>query len=100
MQTLFWEKFIIMFVEKIDNNSEGWNMGNEYIKKQEKNREDALEHISKWLDCFLKADPQHKNLLGKDFIELLTIKAQGNEELNEKLNQVIKSMGVMGKAFE
>lgn len=49
MQTLFWEKFIIMFVEKIDKNNEGWNMENEYIKKQEKNREDALEHISKWL---------------------------------------------------
>ncbi len=51
-------------------------MGNEYIKKQEKNREDALEHISEWLDCFLKADSQYKNLLGKDFIELLTVKAQ------------------------
>lgn len=42
-------------------------MKNEYTEKQEKNREDALEHISKWLDCFLKADSQYKNLLGKDF---------------------------------
>lgn len=74
-------------------------MGNEYIKKQEKNRENALEHISEWLDCFLKADSQYKNLLGKDFIELLMVKAQGNEELNEKLNQVIKGMGVMRKSF-
>lgn len=75
-------------------------MKNEYTEKQEKNREDALEHISKWLDCFLKADSQYKNLLGKDFIELLTVKAQGNEELNERLNQVIKGMDVMRKIFE
>lgn len=73
-----------MFVENIEKNSGGWNVGNEYMKKQEKNREDALEHISEWLDCFLKADSQYKNLLGKDFIGLLTAKAQGNEELNEK----------------
>lgn len=74
-------------------------MENEYTKKQEKNREDALEHISKWIDCFLKADSQYKNILGKDFIEILTIKAQGNAELNEKLNEVIRSMGVIGKNF-
>ena len=65
-----------------------------------RSREDALEYISKWLDCFLKVDSQYKNLLGNNFIELLTVKAQGNEELNERLNQVIKGMDVMRKVFE
>lgn len=74
-------------------------MKNEYTKKQEKNREDALEHISKWIDCFLKADSQYKNIFGKDLMELLTIKAQGDAELNERINQVIKSMSVIGKNF-
>jgi len=74
-------------------------MEEEYIKEQEKNREKALEHMSEWLDCFLKADSQYKNLLGTDYVKLLTIKAQGNKELNDKLNQVIKSIDMLAKVF-
>ena len=71
-----------------------------YKKDKKEIEEDALEYISKWLDCFLKVDSQYKNLLGNNFIELLTVKAQGNEELNERLNRVIKGMDVMRKVFE
>lgn len=49
------------------------------------------------MDCFLKANSQYKNLLGTDYIELITIKAQGNAELNQKLNQAIKGIDAIGK---
>lgn len=74
-------------------------MNEEYIEKQEKNREKAFKYISDWLDCFLEADSQHKNLLGNDFVELLTIKAQGNQELNYRLNQAINATDILRKLF-
>lgn len=30
-------------------------MGN-YLEEQQRNRREAVEHISKWVDCFMKAD--------------------------------------------
>lgn len=75
-------------------------MEKEYNEEQEKNRKKALEHMSEWLDYFFKADHQYKNLLGTDYVKLLTVKAQGNRELNDKLNQVIKSIDMLAKIFD
>lgn len=74
-------------------------MDNGHIKYQENNREKAYKHISDWLDCFIEADAQYKNLLGRDFIELLTIKAQGNQELNYWLNQAINVADILRMIF-
>ncbi len=74
-------------------------MDQEYMKKQEKNREEALKHMSEWVDCFLRADIQYKNILANDYMTLLTIKAQGNEELNDKLSHIIRNMDVLKKIF-
>lgn len=74
-------------------------MNTEYVEKQEKNREKAFRHISDWLACFLEADTKYKNLLGNDFLELLTIKAQGNQELNYRLNQGINAVDILRRIF-
>lgn len=62
---------------------------NNNIVNQQDNRVEARKHISDWLDCFLKADEKHKDLMGKDLCEIWGIKAQGNPELTFKLNQAI-----------
>lgn len=74
-------------------------MNKEYIEKQKKNREKAIKHINDWLDCFLEADSQYKNLLGNDFLEILTLKAQGNQELNYRLNQGINAVDILRRIF-
>lgn len=70
-------------------------MDNGYIKCKEHNREKACKHINDWIDCFLEADPQYKNLIGSDFAELLTLKAQGNDELKYRLNQAINVADIL-----
>lgn len=57
------------------------------ITNQQDNREKAQKYISDWIDCFLKADGKHKDLIGRDFMTILGIKAQGNPELNYRLSQ-------------
>lgn len=68
---------------------------NNNIVNQQNNRTEAQKHISDWIDCFLKADERHKDLMGKDFFEILEIKAQGNPELNYKFNQAINMAEVL-----
>lgn len=62
---------------------------NNNIVNQQDNRIEAQKHISDWIDCFLEADGEHKDLIAMDFLELMQIKAQGNLELNYRLNQGI-----------
>ena len=71
------------------------NMENEYMKEQEQNRQEAFENISKWIDCYLKADSHYKNILGTDWVNLLAIKAQENPELNQRLSQAIQILNAI-----
>ena len=68
---------------------------NNNIVNQQDNRVEARKHISDWFDCFLKADGKHKDLMGKDFFEIWGIKAQGNPELNYRLNQAISMADIL-----
>lgn len=73
---------------------------NNNIVNQQNNRAEAQKHISDWIDCFLKADERHKDLMGKDLFEILEIKAQGNPELNYKFNQAISMADILRKLGE
>lgn len=70
---------------------------NNNIVNQQDNRVEARKHISDWFDCFLKADGKHKDLMGRDLLEIWGIKAQGNPELIYKLNQAIGMADILRK---
>lgn len=60
-----------------------------YIKEQDDNFDDARKNMNDWLDCFIKADNQHKRMIAEDAYRLFVLKAQENQELNQILTEAI-----------
>lgn len=64
-------------------------MNNEY-KEQELNREKAEKAANDLIDSLIKANPQFKELICKDILQLMIIKSADNYEIKNFLNNNIE----------
>ena len=64
-------------------------MNNEY-KEQELNREKAEKAANDLINCLIKANPQFKELICKDILQLMIIKSSDNYEIKNFLNNNIE----------
>lgn len=62
---------------------------NTYIEEQNENLDNARKNMNDWLDCFIKADNQYKEMIAKESSQLFVLKAQGSKELNQILTDAI-----------
>lgn len=69
-------------------------MGN-YLEEQQRNRREASEHISKWVDCFMKADEKNKDMLGRDLMEIIMAKSKMNPYVNRQISQALEMVNLL-----
>lgn len=69
-------------------------MGN-YLEEQQRNRREASEHISKWVDCFMKADEKKKDMLGRDLMEIIMAKSKINPYVNRQISQALEMVNLL-----
>lgn len=71
-----------------------------YAQDQDSNRLKALNHANEWLDCMMAAEPFYRNKIRDDLLQLLFIKAENDEEMNNKLKQVMTMIENMRQIYE
>lgn len=74
-------------------------MGN-YLEEQQRNRREALEYISKWVDCYYRADRNNRNMMEMDFSNMMKLKSQMNLQTGSMLSMAIGVANSWQKAQE
>lgn len=65
------------------------------FEKQKDNRIKANNAFNEFMDCYIKADPIFRNIIGSDIINLMVLKSNTDEEFNNMLKvtfDIIKTM--------
>lgn len=55
------------------------------FEKQKDNRIKANNAFNEFMDCYIKADPSFRNIIGSDIINLMVLKSNTDEEFNKSL---------------
>lgn len=69
------------------------------IEEQNENLDNARKNMNDWLECFIKADNQYKGKIAREAYQLLVLKAQGSQELNQILTEAIHLKDALQQVF-
>lgn len=61
-----------------------------YFEKQQTNREKAKRAFCEFFDCFIEADPEFRDVIGRDIVTLMALKANTDKELNKALEDTFE----------
>lgn len=55
------------------------------FEMQKDNRIKANNAFNEFMDCYIKADPSFRNIIGSDIVNLMVLKSNTDEEFNKSL---------------
>ena len=68
-----------------------------YFEKQQTNREKAKRAFCEFFDCFIEADPEFRDVIGRDIVTLMALKANTDEEFNKSFNDAFELMKMLSE---
>lgn len=71
-----------------------------YLEEQQRNRREALEYISKWVDCYYRGDRNNRNMMEMDFSNMMKLKSQMNLQTGSMLSTAIEVANSWQKSQE
>lgn len=67
------------------------------FEKQKDNRIKANNAFNEFMDCYIKADPSFRNVIGHDIISLMLLKSNTDEEFNKSLSHALDLIKTMSE---
>lgn len=67
------------------------------FEKQKDNRIKANNAFNEFMDCYIKADPSFRNIIGSDIINLMVLKSNTDEEFNKSLSHALDLIKTMSE---
>ena len=68
-----------------------------YFEEQQANREKAKKSFNEFLNCFMEADSEFRDAIGKDIITLMALKANTDEKFNKSFNDAFELMKMLSE---
>lgn len=67
------------------------------LEIQKENRIKAGNAFNEFLDCYIKADPSFRNVIGYDIISLMLLKTNTDEDFNKSLSRALGLIKTMSE---
>lgn len=59
------------------------------IEFQNDNKMKAIKAFNEFIDCFVEANPEYRDAIGKEAMQLMIIKSNTDEDFNRRLKRAI-----------
>ena len=68
-----------------------------YFEKQQTNREKAKRAFCEFFDCFIEADSEFRDVIGRDIVTLMALKANTDKKLNKSLEDTFELIKMLSE---